>query len=88
MVGGDEAEKGRAGFLVKMTLECVPQAILSKVGAVLDYGCAEGALTAELGRALGLPSSRVMGADIRSIPAEGFTFCQLQVSLSLSLRLR
>ena len=75
--GEDEEGDGRAGFMVKMTLECVPDDIKSKIGSMLDYGCAEGAITAELGKQLHLPSSRVYGADVRAIPADGFSFIQL-----------
>ncbi|KAJ1434468.1 S-adenosyl-L-methionine-dependent methyltransferase, partial [Ochromonadaceae sp. CCMP2298] len=42
-----------------------------------DYGCAEGAITAALGKALGLPAKSIIGADVRTIPAEGFTFMPL-----------
>ena len=82
--GADESEggEGRAGFMVKMTLQCVPDTVRRTLAAdpgaaLLDYGCAEGAITAELGRQLGLPAERVYGADVRSIPAEGFTFVAL-----------
>ncbi len=72
-----EAEAGRAGFMVKMTLECVPDNQKSRISSYLDYGCAEGAITATMGSTLQLPASRVYGADVRAIPAEGFTFIQL-----------
>ena len=74
----DEEGDGRAGFMVKMTLECVPDDIKGKIGSLLDYGCAEGAITAELGKQLHLPASRVYGADVRAIPSDGFSFIQLQ----------
>ena len=35
------------------------------------------AITAELGKQLHLPASRVYGADVRAIPADGFSFVQL-----------
>ena len=73
----EEEGDGRAGFMVKMTLECVPDDIKGKIGSLLDYGCAEGAITAELGKQLHLPASRVYGADVRAIPSDGFTFIQL-----------
>ncbi len=74
----DEDGDGRAAFMVKMTLECLPDDLKGQIGSILDYGCAEGAITAELGKQLHLPASRVYGADVRSIPSEGFTFIQLQ----------
>lgn len=71
------AGKERAGFMVKMIHSCVPEKVKSRIGSVLDYGCAEGAITAALGKAFDLPSTRVYGADVRAIPAEGFTFLHL-----------
>jgi SAM-dependent methyltransferase len=44
---------------------------------MLDYGCAEGAITAALGKQLGLPPTRILGADVRTIPSLGFTFMPL-----------
>jgi hypothetical protein len=44
---------------------------------VLDYGCAEGAITAVLGSRLGLNSSQIFGADVRTIASDGFTFIPL-----------
>ena len=44
---------------------------------LLDYGCAEGSITAELGRQLRLTPQQVIGADVRVIASEGFTFMPL-----------
>ena len=44
---------------------------------MLDYGCAEGAITAALGKQLGLSPAHILGADVRSIPSLGFTFLPL-----------
>lgn len=78
---GEEGD-GRAGFMVKMTLQCVPEGVRRNIAAgqgaaLLDYGCAEGAITAELGRQLGLSAGQVFGADVRAIPSDGFTFVPL-----------
>lgn len=73
----EEDGDGRAAFMVKMTLECLPDDLKGQIGSILDYGCAEGAITAELGKQMHLPASRVYGADVRSIPSDGFTFIQL-----------
>ena len=70
-------EDGRANFMVNMTLQCIPDRSRRPVTSFLDYGCAEGAITAELGRQLGLPASKIFGADVRTIPAHGFTFLPL-----------
>ena len=64
--GGD----GRASFLVGLTVENIPPHLL-------DYGCAEGSITAELGRQLNLTPQQVIGADVRVIASEGFTFLPL-----------
>ncbi len=81
-LAGDKADEeggdGRAVHMVNMTAECIPAALRSGIGALLDYGCAEGAITAELGRKLMLPAHKVFGADVRSIPSVGFTFLPLQ----------
>ena len=44
---------------------------------LLDYGCAEGSITAELGRQLRLTPQQVIGADVRVIASDGFTFMPL-----------
>lgn len=69
--------RGRANFMVTMTLQCIPDRSKRPIKTVLDYGCAEGAITAELGRQLGLTPDRIFGADVRAIPSEGFTFMPL-----------
>lgn len=77
----DEGGDGRALHMVNMTLECIPTSLQtnpSPIKSVLDYGCAEGAITAEIGKALKLPPDRIYGADVRSIPSLGFTFLPLQ----------
>jgi SAM-dependent methyltransferase len=75
--GGGGGSDGRADFMVNMTLQCVPGRDQRSIRTVLDYGCAEGAITAELGRKLGLSADHVLGADVRSIPSAGFTFVPL-----------
>ena len=49
--------------MVKMTCQNIP--VGCKINSLLDYGCAEGAITAELGRQLGLQPHQVFGADVR-----------------------
>lgn len=73
----DEGEgDGRANHLVDLTIGCLPSTL--KVRRLLDYGCAEGAITAELGRRLGLKEDAIFGADVRAITAnKGYTFLQL-----------
>jgi hypothetical protein len=65
----------RASYLVRKTIQCIPPTCA--VEKVLDYGCAEGSITAELGYQLGLSSDCIYGADIRNIPSNGFTFILL-----------
>jgi SAM-dependent methyltransferase len=57
-----------------MTMMLVVQ---NKVDSLLDYGCAEGALTAMLKDSLAVPKENVFGADVRAIPARGFQFVQI-----------
>jgi SAM-dependent methyltransferase len=73
----EDGEDGRANFMVKMTLQCLPQGMKGRIRNVLDYGCAEGAITAALCKELQLPPERGFGADVRAIPSPGFTFVQL-----------
>ena len=77
--GADQVpgKDGRANFMVNMTLQCIPDRSRRPVTSLLDYGCAEGAITAELGRQLRLPATKIFGADVRTIPAHGFTFLPL-----------
>jgi len=75
--------------MVSRTLESVPLRLRQQgtqqqgrgagvgLNRMLDYGCAEGAITAALGKQLGLPPARILGADVRSIPSLGFTFLPL-----------
>lgn len=72
-------EDGRANHMVSRTVESIPPR-LRQHGALrcmLDYGCAEGAITAALGKHLGLSPDRILGADVRTIPSLGFTFMPL-----------
>ena len=50
---------------------------VNPIKLLLDYGCAEGSITAELGRQLNLTPQQVIGADVRVIASEGFTFLPL-----------
>jgi SAM-dependent methyltransferase len=66
--------------MVSRTLESIPARLRLQPGAIrrmLDYGCAEGAITAALGKQLGLTPDRILGADVRAIPSVGFSFLQL-----------
>jgi SAM-dependent methyltransferase len=66
--------------MVSRTLESIPPRLRLQPGAIrrmLDYGCAEGAITAALGKQLGLTPDRILGADVRAIPSVGFSFLQL-----------
>jgi ubiquinone/menaquinone biosynthesis C-methylase UbiE len=75
-----DGEDGRASFLVKLVLDCIPKQLQSsrRIRRILDYGCAEGAITALLGSSLQLAASEIYGADIRAIPSPGFTFLHLK----------
>lgn len=77
----EENEDGRSDHLVDMTFQCLPPNIqLSPelfVKNMLDYGCAEGAITATLGKKLKLSEQNIYGADVRAIPSAGFQFIQL-----------
>jgi 2-polyprenyl-3-methyl-5-hydroxy-6-metoxy-1,4-benzoquinol methylase len=72
---------GRANVMVKMALGCIPSTTRLRLGQgrryMLDYGCAEGSITSSLGQALGMKPEYVLGADVRAIPSEGFSFIQL-----------
>jgi hypothetical protein len=70
-------EDGRANFLVDMTLQCIPVSMQKNIHTLLDYGCAEGAITAQLCRKLGVLPSHAYGADVRSLKPSGFTFVLL-----------
>lgn len=84
--GGGEGD-GRAEHLVDLTIKCLPTDIQSNpsqhIKKMLDYGCAEGAITAEIGKRLKLDASSIFGADVRAITAhDGYTFMQLPVESS------
>jgi len=72
---------GRASIMVKMALDCIPSTTCLRLKKgdryMLDYGCAEGSITSSLGQALGMKPEFILGADVRAIPSEGFTFLQL-----------
>jgi ubiquinone/menaquinone biosynthesis C-methylase UbiE len=76
-----DEEDGRVDFLVKCIWECLPTDLQTKpsdyVKNVLDYGCAEGAITASLGQRLSLPKESTFGADVRAITSHDFEFIQL-----------
>lgn len=76
---GEEGGNGRALHLVKMTLDCLPPVTqrTKEINTLLDYGCAEGAITAQLCRELNLKTSHAFGADVRNLEPDGFTFLQL-----------
>jgi 2-polyprenyl-3-methyl-5-hydroxy-6-metoxy-1,4-benzoquinol methylase len=66
---------GRSDYMVKMIRECIPSYI--NINSYLDYGCAEGNITISMGKNLKLQSNNIHGADVRSIPNDGFNFIQL-----------
>ena len=72
---------GRAKFMVKMALDCIPLTTRRRLEqggrCMLDYGCAEGSITSSLGQALSMKPKCILGADVRAIPSEGFSFIQL-----------
>ena len=88
--GGGEATEshggdGRANHMVDMTIENIPPHLCptdrpgssNPIRLLLDYGCAEGAITAELGKRLKLTPEQILGADVRVIASPGFTFIPL-----------
>eukprot|EP00981_Chlorochromonas_danica_P003066 scaffold610_cov169-Ochromonas_danica.AAC.2 len=86
---GEETEgKGedtRASHLVDLTISTLPRNLMEKgrIKRLLDYGCAEGDITAELGKRLGLAEDCIFGADVRAITAnKGYTFLQLPSEMS------
>lgn len=90
----------RSDMMVKNIIACIPSQLLpqnnahpskhmtnkrtNEITSFLDYGCAEGAITAELGKALHLNHDFVFGADVRVIASPGFTFIHLQPEDSIS----
>lgn len=81
MGGTDDADEGRSEHLVDATMECIPLAMRENprhfVKCLLDYGCAEGAITANLGKRLQLSPDKILGADVRAINSREFTYVQL-----------
>jgi SAM-dependent methyltransferase len=69
---------GRAWSRTQEITDLLPPAATAAALAargLLDYGCAEGSITAALGRAYGLAPDTVHGCDVREPAArEGFTF--------------
>lgn len=82
---GAGGEDGRATHMMARTLDSIPEHLRQAASpaqptglrCMLDYGCAEGAITAALGKQLGLAPNRILGADVRAIPSLGFTFIPL-----------
>jgi SAM-dependent methyltransferase len=72
---------GRDDFMAKLITECVPDRLTTTKGAVrtmLDYGCAEGGITAVVCNLLNVPLAGRFGCDVRNInKPSGFTFYQL-----------
>lgn len=80
-----KGEEGRASHLVDLTISTLPRHLMEKgrIKRLLDYGCAEGDITAELGKRLGLAEDSIFGADVRAITAnKGYTFLQLPSEMS------
>ena len=78
--GGSEE---RADFLVDRIIESLPEPIQKNpkqfFHSLLDYGCAEGGITAMLGQKLQLSNNSIYGADVRKITQNtGFQFVQLK----------
>ena len=73
----EEEGDGRANHMVSRTIDSVPLSLRTGSTSMLDYGCAEGAITAALGKQLGLSPDQIIGADVRNIPSVGFTFVPL-----------
>lgn len=71
----------RSDFLVNRIIECLPEPIQKNpsqhITSLLDYGCAEGGITAEVGKKLQLPPEKTYGADVRSITSHTFQFLPL-----------
>jgi hypothetical protein len=72
-----EDSDGRALFMVKRTIECIPENMKSNIKTVLDYGCAEGAITSHLCRFLQVSPEKCFGADVRTLESKGFTFIHI-----------
>jgi hypothetical protein len=65
--------------MVNMTLSCIPDHLKhpGAIGSILDYGCAEGAITSQLRKQLNINVNQAYGADVRNLQPDGFTFVQL-----------
>lgn len=61
----------RSSFLAKDILGCLPppydETIKCAVHSFLDYGCAEGSITASIAKSLKIPSQSAWGVDVRDI---------------------
>ena len=68
---------GRSNYMVTNLLDCIPYRLRGNIKRLFDYGCAEGDITANIGEQLGLSPENCIGADVRMIPANNFTFIQL-----------
>ena len=85
----DENGDGRSDFMVKRLLECLPTSLspspsltttggkVNPIKTVLDYGCAEGAITSKLREQLKIPVEQCYGCDVRLLDSDGFTFLSL-----------
>ncbi len=69
--------EGRASYLVSLTVNCIPSKYRANIKSILDYGCAEGAITGQLCKQLQVAATSAYGADVRYLPAVGFQFVQL-----------
>jgi len=74
----DTDNTGRNNYMVDKIMKCIPYRSVKNIDSYLDYGCAEGAITADVGNRLRLSKDKVFGADIRSLSSEGYTFIQLK----------
>ncbi len=75
--GGGE-EEGRNKSLAARVKKCLPLRISQQgVSSLLDYGCAEGAITSLLGEEMRVPEGKLFGADVRAIAGDGFKFIQI-----------
>lgn len=93
--GADSRQAGgRVEFMVKMIKSCIPNFMFDKqekkwkVRTLLDYGCAEGAITAHLCKHLGIAPEKGFGADVRRIPDKGFTYLPIPAETDVPPRLR
>lgn len=69
----------RQDHLVRKAMRAFPGNGRFRARSLLDVGCAEGNVTAELGRQLGVPPDALHGCDVRAVAAKehrGFDFRQ------------